>query len=294
MMGIRQLRTLVGIADCGSFSAAAQRLFLTQSAVSMQMKTLENELQTILFDRVTRPPVLNVAGWKLVEEARAIVERYDRLRQVAAVPSERLTGIVHLGVVPSIATQLLPNTLLYLQGVHADLQIQARSGLSQELLLKVHRHQLDIAMVTEPDRIDPVAAFEPIFTEQFKLITHRDWADMPVGDMFATLSFIRFNPAIGIGRIVDEYLRSRKIAVNDKMEFDTIEPIVGIVQKKFGIAIVPELSIPRSLDPILQAVALAPPLTRRVGLVALRSVFDQPALRAVVEAFKTTCSNQGT
>src|SRR5690606_26789473 len=85
-MGIRQLRTLVEIADGGSFSAAARRLYLTQSAVSMQMKALEDELRVALFDRACRPPVLNSVGWRLVEEARAIIERYETLRSTAAGP----------------------------------------------------------------------------------------------------------------------------------------------------------------------------------------------------------------
>src|SRR5262249_12148555 len=101
-MSIRQLRTLVAVADGGSFNVAAQRLYMTQSAVSMQMKALDLDMRTKLFDRTSRPPVLNSSGWRLVDEARQIIERYDALRRLATAPTAGLSGSVRLGVVPSV------------------------------------------------------------------------------------------------------------------------------------------------------------------------------------------------
>ncbi len=130
-MSIRQLRTLVAVADGGSFSAAAQRLYMTQSAVSMQMKALEDGMRAKLFDRANRPPVLNSNGWRLVEEARMIIERYDALRLLASVPAVGLTGSLRLGVIPSVATHLLPQTLSKLRKEHVRLRVQVQSGLSR-------------------------------------------------------------------------------------------------------------------------------------------------------------------
>ena len=78
-MSIRNLRTLVAVADRGSFAAAARAVGLTQSAVSMQLRGLETELGTELFDRTRRPPVLNDHGKLLVRRAREIVQLYERM-----------------------------------------------------------------------------------------------------------------------------------------------------------------------------------------------------------------------
>ncbi len=285
-MGIRQLRTLVEIADGGSFAAAARRLYLTQSAVSMQMKALEDEVRTTLFDRASRPPVLNSAGWRLVEEARGIIDRYDALRGAAAGPLGDIVGSVRLGVVPSVASRLLPHILLKLRHAHPGLKIQMRSGLSRELIFKVDQRSLDLAVVTEPDRLAANLTFDPIFKEEFKLVVHRDLAVVPVDRMFDAFSFARFTPTTGIGRIVDGYLRRRQITVNDDMEFDTIEAIVSITHMKLGIAIVPEYSIPQALADDILALPLDPPLTRRVGMVAPRGMSDAPTVGAVIDAFK--------
>lgn len=78
-MSIRYLKTLLAIAEKGSFAAAARTVNLTQSAVSMQMKALEDDLGLSLFDRSRRPPVLTEAGKALVPRARQIVVSYENL-----------------------------------------------------------------------------------------------------------------------------------------------------------------------------------------------------------------------
>ena len=78
-MSIRHLRTLLAIAERGSFAAAARDIHLTESAVSMQMKALEEELGLALFDRSKRPPVLTEAGRALLPEAKELVGGYERL-----------------------------------------------------------------------------------------------------------------------------------------------------------------------------------------------------------------------
>ena len=95
-MNLRHLRTFVTIAETGSFQAAAERLFLTQSAVSMQMKALEETLQAELFDRGKRPPVLSAHGRALLDRARDLVDQVENFRRAAAGGDE-LLGSLTLG-----------------------------------------------------------------------------------------------------------------------------------------------------------------------------------------------------
>ena len=93
-MSIRHLRTLLAIAERGSFAAAARDIHLTKSAVSMQMKALEEELGLALFDRSKRPPVLTEAGRALLPEAKELVGGYERLarRKDDMQPVEGICG----------------------------------------------------------------------------------------------------------------------------------------------------------------------------------------------------------
>jgi DNA-binding transcriptional LysR family regulator len=286
-MSIRQLRTLVAVADCGSFNGAAQRLYITQSAVSMQMKALESELRARLFDRASRPPVLNSNGWRLAEEARGIIGQYDALRTIAAAPTSGLTGSLRLGVIPSVANHLLPHALRKLRKAHATLRIKIQSGLSPELTFKVEQRQLDIAIVTEPERLDPSLAFESIREEDLKVVIHKDLFHGSVRALLSKHPFIRFNPAMGVGRVIDAALRMRRINVNDFMEIDSIETIISMVKLKLGVTIIPVGLVKPELTEALKAISFDPPVTRRIAFVARRGMIDDPSVRAVIEVFRS-------
>lgn len=285
-MSIRQLRTLVAIAEGGSFNAAAQRLYMTQSAVSMQMKALEVDMRAKLFDRTIRPPVLNSNGSRLVEEARQIIERYDSLRLLASTPSTGLTGSLRLGVIPSVATHLLPQTLSKLRNEHPSLRIQIQSGLSPELAFKIEEKQLDVAIVTELERLDPSVVFEQISEEELKVVIHKELARGSIGEMLRTYPFVRFNPAMGVGRVIDSTLRARRILVNDFMEFDSIEAMISIVKLKLGATIVP-VGLFSPDHEVLKSISFDPPVHRQIGILARRGTIDAPTVRAVAEAFKS-------
>ena len=96
-MNLKHLETFVAIAEVGSFQAVAGRLHLTQSAVSMQMKALEDTLQAVLFDRSSRPPTLSPMGRMLLRPARGLLRRADAFRETAA-QRDGLFGSLRLGV----------------------------------------------------------------------------------------------------------------------------------------------------------------------------------------------------
>lgn len=281
------------IADSGGFSAAAERLFITQSAVSLQMKALEEEWRITLFDRTTRPPVLNRHGWTLVHRARALIDQYDALRaSVHAAPSE-LIGSLRIGVVPSAAANLLPRVLLRLRDVHPGLTIHAESGLSAELMFKVGQGRLDAAVVTAPDRLDIGLATELIRQEELKLFAHDDLVLPDVDDMLAKRPFIRFSGAMGVGRIVNEALHSRNVKVNAILELDSIEAILGMVNLGLGIAILPEHSMARWRDHRLNELSLDPPVRRNLVLVARREYVELPAVGSLLETFRSVAFDEG-
>jgi DNA-binding transcriptional LysR family regulator len=284
-MAIKHLKTLIMIAECGGFSAAAERLFITQSAVSMQMKALEDEWRVTIFDRTTRPPVLNRHGWMLIPRARALVDQYDALKAGAAM--HELIGSLRVGVVPSAATALLPHVLLELRRDHPGLTTRAESGLSAELLFKVGQGRLDAAVVTEPDRLDVGMVAELVRTEELKLFAHRDLILSDADEMLRSCPFIRFSSAMGVGRIVDEALRSRGIKVNAVLELDSIEAILEMVQLGLGIAILPDQATFRHLTGDVSVLSLLPPVQRSLVLVARREYVELPAIRILGETFRS-------
>ena len=155
-MSIRRLKTLVAVAEEGSFAAAADAVHLSQGAVSMQMKALEEDLQVELFDRSKRPPELNEAGRALVPKARELIELYAGMVDIAA-GNAAFFGSLTIGAVPTALAGLIPKTLAALRDSYPDLRVRVVPGLSADLMTQIERGQLDAA-----------AAFSLLLTLAFK------------------------------------------------------------------------------------------------------------------------------
>ncbi len=130
-MNLRQLRTLVAIAEQGSFTAAGNAVGLSHSAISLHVKALEQELGVALVDRTQRPPRLTARGAALVEQARRMAALVDEIRALGS--DEMLAGSLAVGVVPTEMVHLLPPALARLRALHPKLAIRVRTGLSSEL-----------------------------------------------------------------------------------------------------------------------------------------------------------------
>ena len=288
-MSIKQLRTLVAVAEAGSFKLAAQRLFMTESAVSMQMKALEVDMKVDLFDRASRPPTLNGDGWRMVEKARRILESYDDLRLIALAPVGSLIGSLRLGVMPSVSIHLLAPAVSKLRVEHPSLRIQTYSSITAELAFKIEEKVLDVAVVNELERFSPSVNFNPISREELKVVIHKDLARGSVAKLLRDSPFVRFNPALELGRVVDSILRSRHMLVNDAIELDTVEAIIRVVKLKLGVTIIPVGMISKEIAAGLKMFSFEPPVFRRIGVLTRREMRDEPSIRAVFDAFQS-CS----
>ena len=285
-MSLRQLETLVAIADAGSFHAAADRLAITRSAVSMQMKALEQDLQTPLFDRARRPPTLRENARPLVEQARRILRLHEDFR-LGARAAGAVAGILRIGVIPTASTGILPDALAVLRERTPLLQVRIENELSTELIRRVERGMLDAAILTEPPRLGAGLRARTILEERLLVVAP---ADSPGETDFALLSalpFVRFNRRAGVGRIIDAALRARGIEVQERMELDSIESILMMVSRGLGAAIAPERSISNDQRSVLKCVPFGdPPVRRRVGLLE-RASPDRSALTdALLDALR--------
>ena len=292
-MNLRHVETLLAIVDSGSFAAAAERVGVTQSAVSMQMKALEDELGTPLFDRAHRPPVLNETGHGIVVRARELVAVADAIRIQAA--GEALRGRLRLGVIPTAATGLVPDALARLAERAPDLQIRIESGLSVGLLRRVAQGGLDAAVVTETARLDRGLVFQSILEEPLVVAAPVTVPGATARELLRRLPFVRFNRRTGVGRVIDTALRQQRITVTETMELDSIEAILAMVGRGLGVAVAPVGSV---VGPVAKAVRTVPfgnpPVTRRVGLIERDRVEPNP-LRAVLleELRRAVCLPMG-
>jgi DNA-binding transcriptional LysR family regulator len=148
MLDFELLRAFVAVADCGGFHRAAERLNLTQSTVSQQIKRLELETRRPLFRRTTRSVALTDDGEMLLGDARRLLLLEEAARHRLAAP--RLSGMVRLGVVEEVAGGSLPSALARFAVLHPDVKLEVQIGISAELIGQLDAGRLDVAFAKRP------------------------------------------------------------------------------------------------------------------------------------------------
>jgi DNA-binding transcriptional LysR family regulator len=138
------LRSFAAIVDAGSMLRATERVFVTQSALSLQMKRLEDLVQTSLFQREGRRLSLTPAGQSLLGHAREILDANDRA--VTALSGDVLAGPARIGIVQDFAETLLSGVLARFAQLNPEIQVQVRVADSAELLELMQSGQLDVLL----------------------------------------------------------------------------------------------------------------------------------------------------
>src|SRR6201987_991296 len=148
MLDFELLRAFVAVAECGGFHRAAERLNLTQSTVSQQIKRLELETKCPLLRRTTRSVALTDDGEMLLGDARRLLQLEEAARHRLAAP--RLSGTVRLGVVEEIAGGSLPSALGRFAALHSGVKLEVQIGVSAELIAQLNAGRLDVVFAKRP------------------------------------------------------------------------------------------------------------------------------------------------
>ena len=280
-MTIRLLKTLIAVAENGTFSAAADVIFVTHAAVSQQMKSLERDWDVVLFDRTRRTPELTPIGRSLVARAREVVSAYDNL-----VPSvlgdEGLRGHLSLGVLPTGMTGLVPFAIAAIKSVIPGLHIGVHPGQTNEHLIELERGRLDAAIISKPHVIPPNLTWSPIAEEAMELLVSQQiTSDDPI-EILTTNPFIRFSRRAVVSAMIENWLQKNNITVHDTMELENLESISGMVFANLGVSIVPSRCFQPANPLPLRHISLGPDApVRKLGLMAQANTVKVRVLQEV-------------
>ncbi len=267
-MSIRMIRTFVQIAKHGSFTKAARHLAMTQSTVSLQMKSLEEKLRVKLFDRSKRRPTLNAKGRTFLKQAIQLIDLYEEM--VADISNDgELVGALHIGAVNTIMSGILPGALLALCTQHPGLETHITSGLSQNLMYQVNTGEIDAALVsTPPFRLEDNLNWSTICCEPLVLIAPLSSKLASERAFLKNYPFIRFDRQAWAGHLIDKELRRRKIEVRDVMKLDSLETISLMVARGLGVSIVPQRLIEQPFPAPLKLIPFGnKPTYRQIGII---------------------------
>ncbi len=288
-MEISALYTVIAIAEHGSFAEAARQLNLSDSTVSLQVSAIERECGKTLFDRSHRPPSFTSAGLLFVRRAREVVLQWEQLK--GSSTGEQMTGALKIGAVHTVVTDTLPGALLELRKKAPELSVRLVTGLTNDLLNRVVRHNLDCAIVTIPDHIPPQVTCFPVYTDPLVVMAHTNAKGKTARALLENNPYVRFSPHAEVAHIVDRLLRDRNIKVTTRMEIDTLDAVISLVRNGLGVSVVPA---GRALPDNLRTLHFTKPRAlRTVGVVTHRDHADKAIVELLVTLLRSQTESKG-
>jgi DNA-binding transcriptional LysR family regulator len=281
MPTMRMLKTFRAVARTGSFAAAAEKVALTQAAVSLQMRGLEQALGRQLFARSGRQIVLTRDGQQIWPKVEQILDLLDELN---ADPADSMVGPLAIGAVVSVIGAL-SLVVARLKTAHPQLDVRLLSARSDELAAMVEAGEVDIAaVVARADAtLSDTLKWTTLYSEPLVLVVSSEITDSDPQRILRSHGFLRFDRRVRTGRVVDQALRDAGLAVNEYLELNSIETIVALVRENIGVALLPLLHRGNwRNDPSLRVLSISnPPMLRTVGMIQ-RASYDRPGITQAI------------
>lgn len=283
-MDLRQLSALVGVAEHGSFSAAAEAMSTVQSNISAHVARLERELGAVLVDR--QAGQLTEEGQLVLARARRIAEELHALVADVAGMSSEVVGTVKVGMIGTTARWLLPRLIELVEEVHPAVHLVAAEGTTSSLEERVWGGGLDLAVLNLPLPGGDLEA-TPLFEEDLMLVVpagHRLSRRRRVSSQeLASLELLLPVQGTAFRDEIDAVMRQQGLSLSARAEIDGVRLIASLTIEGLGPAILPATAVPGHLRSRWCPVTVDGLPRRRVGVAWRRRAPLSSAARAVRE-----------
>jgi LysR family hydrogen peroxide-inducible transcriptional activator len=269
-LSIRQLRYFEALVRHVHFGRAADSCSISQPALSMQIKELEELLGTDLFERDARHVRLTGFGEEFALRVRDILRSLDDLGDLAQASRERLVGRLRLGVIPTIAPYLLPTIIGDLTRANANLDIQVRETLTAKLIQELEEGSLDTAVVALPVS-EPSLTEVSLFSEEFVLVRPPADANKPVPSPKALrgMRLLLLEEGHCFRDQALSYCDMHAVAPRRFLDCSSLSTLVQMVGAGIGVTLIPEMAVAveTRFAPVAVARLKNPRPSRTIGMI---------------------------
>ena len=173
MITLTQLEYIVAIDEYRHFATAADKCFVTQPTLSMQIKKLEDELGVIIFDRSRQPVVPTDIGAKLIEQARMTLSSTERIKEIIKEEQQEVEGSLKIGIIPTLAPYLLPIFIGHYIRKYPAVKVEVEELVSEEIIRRLKHDLLDVGLFVTPYSDEKIVE-NPVFYEEMLVYAHPD------------------------------------------------------------------------------------------------------------------------
>jgi LysR family cyn operon transcriptional activator len=287
-MELRHLRYFDALAETLNFTRAAERLHVTQSTLSHQIKQLEDELGTPLFDRSAKRVRMTEAGEILRSHMTPALEKIDLGLQALRAPAEAITGSIRLGTTPSFNTQMVPQCVATLLKSYQGIQVNVEELAAGLILKRLRSGHLDMAVSYPPGEGSDLW-FEPLYNEELRLVVA---ANHPLARRrkvrMVELHNVRMVllPAQFLTRkLLDECFVAAGAKPIVVAQLNSISPMIELIRQTDLAGIIPESAV--GLSSGLRVVPLEDPTPIRTpGMLWPKGAARSPVLKHFAEIIR--------
>ncbi|MBB4864781.1 LysR family carnitine catabolism transcriptional activator [Pseudomonas nitritireducens] len=272
-MTAKQLRAFLTVAQTLSFAQACERLHLSQPALSLAIKSLEDSLGGQLLVRTTRSVALTPEGETLLPLARRLLADWDNAEELMHQHFTLQLGKVSIAAMPSFAGNLLPAVLRSFRDRHPKVNVAVHDVINEQVLEMVRNRRVELGIAFEPDSLDGLS-FTPFYTDRFDAVLPADsplaqassisWAQLLQGN------FITLQRPSAVRLLLEERVAARHGKLPVAFESHQLVTVGRMVAEGLGVSAVPRLCRQQMQELGACCVALDEPrIERRVGLFCL-------------------------
>ena len=249
MITLTQLEYIVAIDEYRHFATAAEKCFVTQPTLSMQIKKLEDELGVIIFDRSRQPVVPTDLGAKLIEQARMTLSATQRIKEIIQEEQQEVEGTLKIGIIPTLAPYLLPVFIGPYIRKYPAVKVEVEELVSEEIIRRLKRDMLDVGLFVTPYHDEKIVE-RPVFYEEMLVYAHPDselLKKKEVGheDIVTSDIWMLGNGHCFRNQVVNLCEMSASQHKNLPFEFESnsLETLMRSVDVEGGFTLIPELAL---------------------------------------------------
>lgn len=289
-MTLSELKFIVALAKARNFRKAAEACFVSQPALSLAVKKLEDELGVLLFERNRNDVTMTAVGERVVEQATRAIEEANRVKEIARQGNNQLAGALKLGVIYSVGPYLLPEIIPILRKTAPEMPLIVEENLTANLEAQLRNGIIDVAIIALPFDIPGIKTM-PLYEEEFVVVVPsvHEWATRKeiAASELADEKILLLNSGHCFSNQVMQACPSLS-QKGEVLQGNSLDTIRNMVASNLGLTVLPaSATISRYQNPLVAVVLFKKPIpTRKIALAWRKSFGREQAVEALAKAIR--------
>jgi LysR family hydrogen peroxide-inducible transcriptional activator len=294
-MTLSELKFIIAVAKEKNFRRAADKCFVSQPALSLAVKKLEEDLNITIFERSRTEVKVTPIGQKIINQAIIVLDEANKLKDISSVGQEQLKSPLKIGLIYSVAPYLLPLIIPVLRKKTPEMPLDVEENITKNLEIALKNGSIEAAVIALPFDI-PGTEYIPLYDEEFNVVvpSNHDWVkkkEIIAKDLSSEKVLLLNNEHCFSQQVVEACPELSK--KSEVLQGNSLETIRNMVASNLGISVLPKTATTVNYNnPLVKIIPFKNPVPfRRIAIAYRKSTVRMEAIEKFVLALKDIKSN---